>query len=630
MQIKKLVPVLFVILLISPSVRADHPPHLWSHNYGDTELQISQSVAVDGAGNIIITGYFQSVVDFGGGPLVSAGSADVFLVKFDSNGNFVWDRRIGDSANQQSTMVVVDSQGNIIIPGLIEDGYQSDVFLTRFNPDGAHIWSRSFVGSIWGPCRNAAIDQNDNIFITDYFQGSLDFGGGPLISAGNHDIYVAKFDSSGQHLWSNRFGDSESQYVMHITADNSGNVIIVGSFGSTVDFGGGSLTSAGLTDIYIAKFDTDGMHIWSQRFGDADEQNAIYVQTDYSGNIFVTGWMLGPVDFGGGPLPFAGWYDTYLVKFDSDGNHLWSNGFGDSDIQLGRCIALESTGNVILGGDFTGTVDFGGVPLAANADNMFMAKFDPDGSHIWSQCYGDSGDWHWPNGMATDNFDNLIVTGMFQGVLDFEGNHLSSIESEDVFLAKFGDTVVPTQLQSFCATHTPAGIEVRWQLADFEPNSTFFILKTNAAIKYFSRIPQPEIFREGMTFTFLDKSIEPGRNYIYQVGILEESGERILFKTDPIAIPKQSLSLGQCFPNPFNPQTTFRFSIPKAGMVSLKVYNAQGCYIRTLLETPKTTGGYELTWDGRNNEGSIMGSGIYFIRLEFDKKILSRKVLLIK
>lgn len=307
MKINVLFLVLVLNLLFSFSVQADHPPHLWSYNYGDTESQVSQSVATDGGDNIIITGFFHGIVDFGGGPLVSAGSADVFLVKLNSNGNFVWNKRIGDSAYNQSTMVVVDSQGNIVIPGLMDDGHQTEVFLTRFNPDGAQIWSRSFPGIYNYACRNAAIDQNDNIFIADYFGGNPDFGGGPLANAGTYDIYVAKFDSSGQHLWSHRYGDSDAQYVQHITTDNSGQVILVGSFSGTVDFGGGVLASAGQTDIYIAKFDTDGNHIWSHRFGDSSEQNAVYAETDYAGNIFVTGWMTGTVDFGGGNLPYNGW-----------------------------------------------------------------------------------------------------------------------------------------------------------------------------------------------------------------------------------------------------------------------------------------------------------------------------------
>jgi hypothetical protein len=622
--------VLVLFLLISSSVEADYPPHFWSYYYGDTHEQVSQSVAVDGGGNIIITGFFQSTVDFGGGPLVSVGSSDVFLVKFDSNGGLIWDMRMGNSENNQSTMVLVDSQGNILLPGLREDGFQSNVYLTKFNPDGAHIWSRSFPGQYFPPCRNAAVDQNDNIFIADYFLGNPDFGGGPLANAGGHDIYVAKFDSSGQHLWSQPFGDSESQYVQHITADDDGNVIIVGSFQGTVNFGGGVLMSAGQTDIYIAKLDTDGNHIWSQRFGDSNKQNAIYAHTDNSGSIFVTGWSLGTVDFGSGPLPYGGMYDTYLAKFDSGGNHLWSYGFGDSINQTGYCIAVESNGIVIFGGSFGGTVDFGGGPLVGTADRMFLAKYDPDGSHIWSQCYGDSGEWQWPNSMTTDSFDNLIVTGMFQGVLDFGENHLSSIESSDAFLVKFGNTVVPAQLQSYSTAHTPTGIEIRWYLADGDPDLDFFILRADATNKQFTKLDRPNIFRQDLAFTFIDYSIVPGRTYIYRVGTSGESGQSILFETDPLAVPRLSLSLSQSFPNPFNPQTTFRYSIPKTGMVSLKVYNAQGRYIRTLIESPKTAGEHEQTWDGRNDNGTMMGSGIYFIRLESGGKAQSRKVILIK
>lgn len=275
-------------------------------------------------------------------------------------------------------------------------------------------------------------------------------------------------------------------------------------------------------------------------------------------------------------------------------------------------------------------MDFGGGPLASTADRMVLAKFDPAGSHIWSQCYGDSGDWQWPNSMTTDAFDNLIVTGMFKGVLDFGDNHLSSIESEDAFLAKFGNTVVPAQLQSYTAAHTRAGLEVKWHLADGDPGLDFFILRADAANKRFARLDRPNIFRQDLVFTFIDNSIEPGRTYIYRIGVTDKLGERILFETDPVAMPRLNLSLGQSFPNPFNPQTTFSYSIPKTGMVSLKVYDAQGRYIRILHEAPKAAGRHVQTWDGRDDSGTVMGSGVYFIRLQYGGQSQSRKVVLIK
>jgi hypothetical protein len=153
------------------------------------------------------------------------------------------------------------------------------------------------------------------VVATGWYYGSVDFGGGSLKTAGDSEIFLAKFDTNGNHLWSKGFGgmygDEDKKSV---ACDGSGNVIVTGYYFGTVDFGGGPLTSAGVSDIYLAKFDADGNHLWSKRFGDATCQGGHSVACDGSGNIVATGLLGGTVDFGGGPLTSSG-SDVFLVKF---------------------------------------------------------------------------------------------------------------------------------------------------------------------------------------------------------------------------------------------------------------------------------------------------------------------------
>ena len=239
--------------------------HLWSKRFGDANGQFGESVTVDGSGNVFLTGAFLGSVDFGGGPLTSAGQADIFLAKFDPAGNHLWSKRFGDATDQFPRSVAVDGSGNA--------------------------------------------------FLTGYFTGSVDFGGGPLTSAGLEDIFLAKFDPAGTHLWSKRFGDANSQIGQGVAVDGLGNVFLTGYFSGSVDFGGGPLTSAVGYDIFLAKFDAAGTHLWSKRFGDATGQFGLSVAVDGSGNVFLTGRFLGSADFGGGPLTSAGGYDIFLAKF---------------------------------------------------------------------------------------------------------------------------------------------------------------------------------------------------------------------------------------------------------------------------------------------------------------------------
>jgi hypothetical protein len=204
--------------------------------------------------------------------------------------------------------------------------------------------------------------------VTGYFTGTVDFGGGPLTSAGGYDIYVAKLSGvDGAHLWSRRFGSTSHDVGYGIAADASGNVLVSGYIQGTVDFGGGPLTSAGGYDIFVVKLSgANGAHLWSQRFGDTDHDLGYDVAADRSGNALLAGNFSGTVDFGGGPLTSAGSRDIFVAKFSgADGSHLWSKRFGATDYDVPYAVTADGSGNVIVTGSFYGTVDFGGGPLTS-------------------------------------------------------------------------------------------------------------------------------------------------------------------------------------------------------------------------------------------------------------------------
>jgi hypothetical protein len=165
------------------------------------------------------------------------------------------------------------------------------------------------------------VDAPGNVIVTGYFSGSVDFGGGNLVSAGSDDIFVAKYDAIGVHQWSQRFGDHTDDHGYDCKVDALGYVLVTGSFTGTVDFGGGDLVSAGYggpfpqSDVFVSKYDASGAHQWSQRFGNTNSDRGYSVAAGDSGSAVVTGDFNGTVDFGGGDLVSAGDSDVFLAKY---------------------------------------------------------------------------------------------------------------------------------------------------------------------------------------------------------------------------------------------------------------------------------------------------------------------------
>ncbi|MFH1278491.1 MAG: SBBP repeat-containing protein [Candidatus Eisenbacteria bacterium] len=333
---------LLPVLLICFAPRVEAVSHIWSHGFGAAEHESGKCVAIDSLGNSVVTGHFRGPVDFGGGPITSAGFDDIFVAKFDPLGNHVWSHGYGGLGSYD--------RGN-----------------------------------------GVAVDLLGNVLVTGQFRNTVDFGGGPLTSAGGDDIFVAKFDPNGNHLWSKRFGNGQDQEGLSIGVDDSGNVLVAGYFFGTVDFGGLGFWSAGLDDIFVVKFDPDGNHIWSKSFGSAGSQSMDNIAIDGSGNLLTTGSFHVDVNFGGGVLNSAGDLDIFVAKFDASCNHIWSRSFGSEYEDEGKGVAVDDSGNVLLTGNFHDAVDFGGGPLTSGGGNdIFMAKYDPSGVHLWSQRFGDS------------------------------------------------------------------------------------------------------------------------------------------------------------------------------------------------------------------------------------------------
>ncbi len=420
----------------------------WSKIAGDLVDQEAWAVTTDGAGNVLVTGYFSGTIDLGGGPLTSMGGTDIFLAKYSGQGVHLWSKSFGSIGGDQGKDITTDAQGNVYITafanssidfggGILTTLGGKEVCVAKFNSAGVHQWSKRYGGASNEDPAGLDLDSAGNIYVTGTYAGATDFGGGLIPHAGSDDVFLVKLDNLGNHIWSMGFGDILSQDTRDIAVDSLGNVTIVGYFEGTIDFGDGLHTSTGSADMMAAKFTSGGSILGSRAVGGGGAQIADSIAIDNNNNVIISGYVSGTVDFGGGPLVVNGSNDVFVAKYDTFGNHIWSKLFGGGGDQLGFGLAADSLGNIILTGRFVTTIDFGGgVMTSAGMNDIFLTKLSPAGAHIWSHSYGDVAE-QWGRDVATDSAGNVVMIGRMQGSADFGQGPLMSAGGYDAFIAKF-------------------------------------------------------------------------------------------------------------------------------------------------------------------------------------------------
>jgi len=369
---------------MTPSCGSDT---LWSRRFGEGE---GYGVAVGPDGNPVVVGRFSSSISFGGNELSSSGGYDAFVAKLDgSSGEHIWSRRLGGSGDQTAWSIGLDAQGDVVVVG--------------------------------------------------EFIGEMSVGGGnTLSSAGGNDIFVVKYDGGdGSHLWSKRFGDSADQIARGVSVGPSGDVVITGSFASTVDFGTGMLTSAGSFDLFVAKLDAQGNGLYATRYGDSDEQNGHAVAIEPSGGAVITGDFRGAMSLGDTTITSTGSFDAFVARVDASGKPVYANGYGSKNHpQRGYAVAVTPSGNALISGLVRGDVDFGGGSLSAKNLDVFLLQLSPSGGHVQSKLMGGKKADN-PGGVALGANGKAIVTGGIPGEGNFDGTAISAGGGFDAFVARF-------------------------------------------------------------------------------------------------------------------------------------------------------------------------------------------------
>lgn len=297
-------------------------------------------------------------------------------------------------------------------------------------------------------------DNAGNIYVSGKYEENATFGSSDgnsktIPCAGNHDIYVAKYNAAGVLQWINHAGGPQGDYSHAICLDSQGNVVIAGEIewakDNYADFGNGVVLSAkGDNDIIVAKYAAaDGSLIWAKRAGGGADDKSLGISADGAGNIYATGFFEGTADFGANIITSAGGRDVFVAKLNSNGDFVWAKGAGSSARDEAKAISVTAGGEVYVTGFFKNTANFSGTQVkaaSANFDDAFLAKYNADGGIVWVKRWGaewDDDAW----GVSADGNGKIYVTGEFNAYVQLEnGSDMATKGMADAFIVCFNNT----------------------------------------------------------------------------------------------------------------------------------------------------------------------------------------------
>lgn len=452
---------------------------IYAKNISGSLDEISYTIALDNNLNTHVSGYIWGKnIDFdasASSALLDGIGTSGFFAKYDINGNYVKANNffsIDGSSKSITKDLKIDSSGAVIAISTFSGSINTttvlssngayDILFSKYSPSGNFIFSGSIGGAGNDQGNSITNDNSDNIYITGGFQGSnIDFdiksGISNMSSNGLSDIFFTKYDALGNFVFSKRIGGVQDDIGRELQIDSLGNIYLIGFFqGTNIDFDPGPgtnfLSSAGSYDIFFAKYDNLGNHVYSKNIGGSSTDQPISFAIDRHGNVYITGYFQGTSDFDPGVstanLSSVGSTDIFFAKYDLNGNYVFAKQIGGSQNDQGNAIGLDNKKNIYLAGAFNGFVDFdpsiSSYLLAGSNRDIFYAKYDSTGNFIYANKIGASGD----DGATSLNIDgagNILLTGYFQGTnVDFNPgistNTLSSAGDYDLFYAKFNSS----------------------------------------------------------------------------------------------------------------------------------------------------------------------------------------------
>jgi len=424
----------------------------WDLLWGNAATTTAFAVAVDPAGGSYVVGQFSGIVKLDCAHTLTGDSAgDGFVIALTPAGTVSWVQTISGALAQTVTSVTVDGMGNVLVGGYTQSSVpvgklsvSPGLFAGQFTSTGTPVWVTSFGGSDGSSVDDVTTAANGDVDLVGRFLGTINLGSGPSTASGTPIAWTGLLQNSdGLALSGGTWGTGTGQ-VLNLTGfrrDGAGNTYVAGTFQGTISapgIGMGPLTSAGGSDVFLVKYyAAPPLKILSQaQYGDAADQSVTTLAVDGSGDTLLGGRFAGTLNYGGTPYTAPAGGTALFVLYG--GPNLWAYSFGSGPGEVHA--SMDPAGEVVLAGGFLGAITFDSLQVSNTTanQNIFAAKLNPMfGKPVWLRSFTGSGASAAHAAAATSFGDSLVVGGV-SGAISLGDGGTQTAPGADAFVARLG------------------------------------------------------------------------------------------------------------------------------------------------------------------------------------------------
>lgn len=428
---KRILPLL--LLAVIPCGDAYSQTFNWARQAGANLDDFGYAVTADTAGNSYVTGSFKGTITFPlGVSLTSTGGSDIFVAKYNSTGAFLWARQATGPNDDQGNSIGVDGAGNVYVTGVIGGGSvqfatQSitstgvdDIFVAKYNAAGFLQWVLNCGGVFSDVGNGIAVRAAGNFYVTGVFHTAATFKSTfglsvSLTSNGTGDIFVASYNTNGVLQWVRGAGGANWDAGQSVSVDVFNNCYVTGHFESSFTWGSTSLTPV-VTDVFVTKYGPTGNVLWVRTVYGPSVDVGRSISVDSAGGPYVFGNYSTSVHFSGSGISLTSPgnnQEMFLARYNPNGSLLWARSMGGAGYDRVGGVCVRDTTPYVTG-LFVGTAFFGSQSLTSSGSgDVFVARYDPNGTLLWvRKAGGTQGDVG--NGIGVDGAGHAYITGAYQ------------------------------------------------------------------------------------------------------------------------------------------------------------------------------------------------------------------------